>query len=338
MDSRIVESLPLERLIKCSEVGATCHEPSSTTYSFVSNPLAATNTPLYRSTESGGGAPLLLSSSAQLREDSDGRGWRKRIKDWTSVPKYAGTPSLVLLKGWQAALTEAFREARVPEGREQVLAAAHFFTGEATNWWAAIIGQPLGMSLTSFQELCDALDEHFIPQDAALKAIASWKALKQHGTVDEYMRKADEIATSHPMGEVGEFWLIWNGLRPELRAEVRYALREQRKETCSRQDLRKILKGLEVKYPAPVAKPFFPRPVVRQVLTEPVRQTLVVCWICDKDGHRAGECPRRKSTGYARCGSKAHTLLLCPQRRPAPQPGQRQPGSRNGPPVRSTRR
>ena len=150
------------------------------------------------------------------------------------MPKYEGTTSLVLLKGWQAALTEAFREARVPEGREQVLAAAHFYSGEATKWWAQIIGQSLGASLLSFQELCDALDTHFIPQDAALKAIGSWKGLKQSGTIDEYMQRADEIATSHPMGEVGEYWLIWAGLRPELRAEVRYALREERRETCSR--------------------------------------------------------------------------------------------------------
>ena len=57
--------------------------------------------------------------------------WRKRLKNWSSIPKYAGTKSLVDLKGWEAALTEAFLATGVPEGRDQVLAASHFYTGEA---------------------------------------------------------------------------------------------------------------------------------------------------------------------------------------------------------------
>ena len=139
------------------------------------------------------------------------------------------------------------------------------------------------------------------------------------------------------MGEVGEFWLIWVGLRPELRAEVRYALREERREVCSQQELRKILKGLEVKYPAPVARPFFPRPAVRQVQAAPaqhfpavpVQQASMACWVCDKPGHRAPDCSRRKTSGCARCGSKAHTLFTCPQRRSERPPGQQErPGDK----------
>ena len=340
MDSRIVENLPNTYRFKCQDVKAVCYiiDSQPVIRAFALNPpnkasqtklpRASSSTSLPTASMLRGSALTPLSGSGD--EDREGRGWRKRIKDWSSVPKYAGTTSLVLLKGWQAALVEAFREARVPEGRDQVLAAAHFYSGAAAQWWANIIGQPLGASLTSFAQLCDALDEHFIPQDAALKAIGSWKGLKQNGTVDEYMQRADEIATSHPMGEVGEFWLIWVGLRPELRAEVRYALREERRETCSRQDLRKILKGLEVKYPAPVPRPFFPRPAVRQVQTAPVQQAQAVCWVCDKTGHRAPECPRRKTSGCSRCGSKAHTLFTCPQRRPVRPPGPRElPGGNN---------
>ena len=214
-------------------------------------------------------------------------------------------------------MEEAFQDAQVPEGREQVLAAAHFYEGEASKWWAQIIGQPLGLNLSSFEELCSALEERFIPQDAPKKAMASWTSLRQQGTIDEYMRRVDELATSHPMGLEGEFWLAWYGLRPELQAEVRYALRERGVRVCSRYELRTILKDLEVKYPAPQPKRFIPRPKAKLVEVQAVTTTSVppsVCWICDKTGHRANECTRRKPTGCARCGSKAHNLVACPQR------------------------
>ena len=60
--------------------------------------------------------------------------WRKRLKNWSSIPKYVETKSLVDLKGWEAVLTEAFMATGVPEGRDQVLAASYFYTGEAEKW------------------------------------------------------------------------------------------------------------------------------------------------------------------------------------------------------------
>ena len=306
-------------MFRCRDVGLSCDDPSHKVYAFVRQP------PIIKDRQSSNRSPTApptldashrsLGNSGLESSPVEPQGWRKRLKHWASIPKYEGTASLVLLKGWQAALTEAFLEARVPEGRDQVLAASHFFAGEASKWWAATIGQPLGLALNSFQDLCEALDEHFIPQDAALKALASWKALRQNGTVDDYMRRVDEIATGHPMGEIGEYWLIWLGLRPELRAEVRYALREKGEETCTRHELRRILKGLEVKYPAPPPRPYFPRQQVRQADMRTVPASTVICWVCDKAGHRAGDCSRRKTSGCMRCGSKAHTLLACPQRR-----------------------
>ena len=323
-ESYTVESLEDTYLFRCKDIGLTCKEASNESYLFVRQPrqIPLANrlstdqppTPPPRPL-SASQASIDPSPSEKGRDSSEPYGWRKRLKQWASIPKYEGTASLVLLKGWQAALNEAFVEARVPEGRDQVLAASHFFAGDASTWWATTIGQPLGLSLGSFQDLCEALDERFIPQDAALKAVASWKSLRQYGTVDDYMRRADEVATSHPMGEIGEFWLIWVGLRPELRAEVRYALREKGEETCTRYELRRILKGLEVKYPAPQSRPPFSRSMVRQAEVRSAPASTVVCWICDKNGHRANDCSRRKTSGCTRCGSKAHNLLSCPQRR-----------------------
>ena len=356
MESTIVERLPLDHPFRCTDLGTQCRLRNNTALKFAVNPLPPNPPSLIRSSMTNASFitappqpsyhPLTLSALTQSTpapppasspaqsggEDRSGRGWRKRIKDWSNIPKYEGTGSLVLLKGWQKALREAFRETEVPEGRDQVLAAAHFFGGAASKWWAHTLGQTLGDTLVTFELLCEALARRFIPQDTQLKAVDLWSALKQRGTVDEYMEKVDDLAAEHPLGEAGEFWHAWRGLRPELRAEVRYALLAKSKETCSREELREILKGLEVKYPAPVAapRPFFPRPAVRQVQTAPVQQTQIVCWICDKSGHRAGECSRRKSSGCPRCGSKAHTLLTCPQRRPPRPPGrQEQQGGTN---------
>ena len=63
------------------------------------------------------------------------------------------------------------------------------------------------------------------------------------------MKTADELATSHLLGAVGEFWMVWDGLRSELQAEVRFDLRMKGITHCSRDELREFLSDVEVKYP-----------------------------------------------------------------------------------------
>ena len=329
MDSRVVENLPVHFRFLCSQVGLRCHSTDTGQVSFG-------HVPLGQSSQTEIGTPLLpsvlLGDSQEeqiFEEKPKNTSWTKRLKDWPGIPKFEGTPSLVLLRGWRVAMEEAFRNVKVPEGRDQVLAATNYFAGEAARWWASILGQPLGTSLSSFLDLYDALEEHFIPQDAEQKALASWNALRQRGTIDEYMKRVDDLAVAHPMGEVGEYWHAWNGLRPELKAEVKFALRELGKETCSRQELRRLLKGLEVKYPSSNAypRPFFPRSQSRTTEARAV-STLspIICWICDRSGHRATECQRRKNSGCPRCGSKAHRLVACPQRLGQKKSGGKVPG------------
>ena len=318
MESRIVENLPTGYVFRCRDVGAECHEELNTILQFLRHPK-----PRVPSSDPREGTPLDASlssnASASVRETGSPLSprWRKRLKNWSSIPKYAGTKSLVDLKGWEAALIEAFQATGVPEGRDQVLAASHFYTGEAEKWWGRILGQPTGKSLSSFRDLMRAIDKHFIPQDAEKKAMAAWKSLKQTGTIEEYMKTADELATSHPLGVVGEFWMVWDGLRPELQAEVRFDLRTKGITYCSRDELREFLSDVEVKYPVLETRNFPRRPFVRQAAARPARDAPAatpVCWICDREGHRANECSRRKSSGCARCGSKAHSLIHCPQR------------------------
>ena len=318
LESRIVEKLLPGYVFRYRDVGAECHEELNTILAFMRRPRPRTP-----SSDPHKDAPLdasvLSNASASVRETGSvlSPRWRKHLKNWSSIPKYAGTKSLVDLKGWEAVLTEAFIAIGVPEGRDQVLAASHFYTGEAEKKWGKILRQPIGKSLASFQDLIRVIDKHFIPQDAEKKAMAAWKSLKQTRTIEDYMKTADELATSHPLGTVGEFWMVWDGFRLELQAEVRFDLCMKGITYCSRDELREFLSNVEVKYPVLESRNFPRRPFVRQAAARPVRDTPAatpVCWICDREGHRANECSRQKSSGCARCGSKAYLLIYYLQR------------------------
>ena len=344
MDYRIVDKLPPDYCFECNQVGLTCHLPHGSPASFIAPP------PIPNSSSSAGTPPLLQAPDLPqhdthpvgekvpneihvIRDNVTDKGWRKRLKHWTGVRKYEGAPSLVQLRGWRGALLEVFEEEGVPEGRDQVSGATQFLAGKAHKWWSELFGQPLATSMSSFQDMYDALEVQFIPRDIRQKAMASWNNLRQRGTVADYMKKVDELAVVHPLGQVGEFWQAWSGLKPELKAEVDFALDQQGRETCSRAELRKLLQKLELKFPpsTPLPRPFFPRSQLKHTEARVVSSLVsppftITCWICDKTGHRATECSRRKATGCPRCGSRAHKLTFCPQRPGAPSERERPTG------------
>ena len=336
LDSRIVEALPSGYPFHCSSIGVQCNIPDTRTRSLMSSlaPTSPYENDLLRPLRQS----LRLHESRDTGPDDDQK-WRKRLKQCTSVPKYRGTNSLVRLRAWKEAMEEAFRDCRTPAGRTQVLGGAMFFADAAEEWWSARAGISAGVDLKSFEDLCNALEKHFIPPDTMGKAVLKWNSLKQKGTVEEYMREVDELSLIHPLGGVGEFWQAWNGLRPELKAEVRYVLKKEKKEFLTRAELRDLLEDVEVKYaPLPPQRTFFPFSTRRRTdaravnavshTPAPTTSPTIVCWVCDKQGHRAPECTRRKTTGCARCGSKAHKISLCPQRKNQSKPAQtaRPPG------------
>ena len=359
-NSLIVENLPSGYKFLCAHVGAACYVASPHPFDFLVNPLerhaaspARTSYPTISElppvgpglsrmkaepsrasyptlTELPRLTPDLPRIHTLVPDEDEDQKWRKRLKLCTSVPKYRGTNSLVRLRAWKEAMQEAFRACKTPPGRTQVLGGAMFFADQAEEWWSARAGLSAGEEMQSFDDLCKALEKHFIPLDTVGKAVLRWNTLKQKGTVEEYMKEVDELAIMHPLGTIGEFWQTWNGLRPELKAEVRFALKREKKEVMTRAELRDLLEDVEVKYvPMPRPRQFVPfapnrrfesKSIVAQTsFTPSSAPSVVTCWICDKVGHRASECSRRKASGCPRCGSKAHKLLACPQRKPAPR-------------------
>ena len=92
----------------------------------------------------------------------------------------------------------------------------------------------------------------------------------------------------------------------------------------------------ETRYPYKPQKQFFNRNKPKTATTKASAaeaSSFIVCWICDTTGHRANTCEKRHSSGCARCGSKAHNLLTCPQR-----PKAKKGGSEQGQPAHSEKK
>ena len=267
------------------------------------------------------------SSAPRIALESDK--WRKSMKLWAGAVTYDGTPSLVKLKGWEVSLKEAYTAVGVPYGRMQVMQGVHYLKGNAEEWWQEVVGQPQGQELQTFDALVTALTHRFIPESIYDKAMNDWSFLRQTGTAEEYRRHVDRLAMIMPLGEKAEYNHALQGMKPDLKAEIRFRMKEKRREYCSRKELWEMMMVAEVRFPGRPPRPFFNKnraknPTPKASSAE--ASSLVVCWICDTTGHRANTCERRHTSGCARCGSKAHTLMTCPQRPNAKKqkPGQGQ--------------
>ena len=315
-EASVVDSLPIDYQFRCEDVGVECAVSLIVPCEFVvrqrpsSSSSSAPPVPVDRPRD------VQMITSNSTVEEGYGEVWRKRMKFWAGITVYDGSASLVELRGWKATISEAYRRVGVPEGRDQVLQATKYLSGDAEKWWRSIAGQPRGQGLAAFEELYQALEQRFIPRSVFQKAIRDWNSLKQTGSAEEYMRRVDELATVQPLGEVAEFWHAWEGMRPELKAEVQFRLQEQGRQTCPREELWTLLWNAETRYPLRQVRLFPSRPPFKSTSLRAVTSTTPtsVCWICDAQGHRANVCPKRLASGCARCGSKAHDLVACPQR------------------------
>ena len=312
----IVDNLPASHDFTCEDVGVECSVSMIVPLEFVPKERSPPTAPLVHHTVRVRPEESQLSTSHPPSNELYGDLWRKRMKLWMGIPTYDGSPSLVELRGWKATIVEAYGQVGVPVGRSQVLQAIKYLSGDAEKWWKTVAGQPRGQSLATFEELYRALEQRFIPRSVFEKAIREWNSLKQTGTAEEYMRRVDELATVQPLGETAEYWHAWEGMRPELKAEVQFRLQEQGRQTCSREELWTLLWNAETRYPLRQVRPFPSRKPFKSTPLRAVTSTTPtsVCWICDAQGHRANVCPKRQASGCARCGSKAHDLVACPQR------------------------
>ena len=86
--------------------------------------------PWHRSKRASIRLPLSEPASQQLPTTSASVEWGKQMKFWNGTVTYDGSPSLVELRGWYVSLKEAYESIHVPPGREQVLLAIKYLTGQ----------------------------------------------------------------------------------------------------------------------------------------------------------------------------------------------------------------
>ena len=257
-DSAAVDALPADHEFRCEDVGIECDVP----HLIPCELIPRVPRPLVQPETAPHAPPIMEESANAFVEPEPGPGegygnvWRRRMKHWIGITSYDGSASLVELRGWRTMVEEGYDRVGVPEGRDCVLQAIKYLTGDAEKWWRSVAGQPRGQSLQTFKELYEELERRFIPCSVHEKAVKEWNSLKQTGTAEEYMRRVDELATVKPLGEVAEFWHAWEGMRPELKAEVQFRLQEQGRETCSRDELWTLMWNAETRYPHRLARPF----------------------------------------------------------------------------------
>ena len=145
------------------------------------------------------------------------------------------------------------------------------------------------------------------------------------------MRYVDELVIVMPLGEVAEYSHALRGMRAEIRAEIEFRMEEAGKTSCGREELRKMMWLAETRYPYRPPRPI-PLRAAEPANPRPRPASPLTCWICDGPGHRADTCPQQRLSGCARCGSKAHNLITCPQRlhlrNPSTAPTNQPPGGR----------
>ena len=200
-DAPFVESLPSDYEFKCADVGVECSVSLIIPCEFLPRthrPISTSSIPPRRLSLN---AENLAAFIKPEHEEGYGDAWRKRMKFWSGITSYDGTASLVELRGWRSMMEEAYERVGVPPGRDRVLQAIKYLTGDAEKWWRSIAGQPRGQSLMTFEALYEALERRFIPRSVYQKAIKDWNSLRQTGTAEEYMRRVDELATVQPLGE-----------------------------------------------------------------------------------------------------------------------------------------
>ena len=72
------------------------------------------------------------------------------------------------------------------------------------------------------------LRERFLPSEGEMRVVRQWRRLHQTGSVAAYADYVFRLKALCEIGKVVEFKLVFFGLQPELQAEVRKHLRQNK--------------------------------------------------------------------------------------------------------------
>ena len=144
------------------------------------------------------------------------------------TPTYRGEPSEVDLLAWKRGIEKYFETYGVTRPCEKVSLAADLLDGEAAKWWNGLWISGRDSTILSWEELIGKLRERFLPPEGEMRVVGQWRRLQQTGSVAAYADYTFRLKALCEMGEAAEFKLVFFGLMPELQAEVRKYLRQNR--------------------------------------------------------------------------------------------------------------
>ena len=280
------------------------------------------------------------------------------IEMWKSLgknlkqPTYSGQGNANQLMAWQEDV-EMLLQVYSVTGEAQVIAAAKFLQGEAEEWWQGLQATGRHRQILTFQQLCKELKQRFFPLDRLERLAKQWILLQQKNGVQEYREEFCLLQAAYPLGERAEFMLAYQGLKPQMKAEIRQALDDEGVEQLPMDKFFVLARKAEVREfradevqivavkgqphqqsrrfmrndgrsnyssqktnPLPGGKVETPAKATQEKGSTTDRAGLLreyLCWVCDRKGHFTRDCPDAQKQGCFRCGG-AHTLRECPKR------------------------
>ena len=190
----------------------------------------------------------------ELEEDVEVVGFstaaKQFYKAWgpqLQTPAYRGESSEVDLLAWKRGIEKYFETYGVSRQREKALLAADLLEGEAAKWWNGLWMSGRDAGIATWEQLIAKLRERFLPPEGEMRVVGQWRRLQQFGSVAAYADHVFRLKALCDMGDVAEFKLAFFGLQPELQAEVRKHLRQNRVHQLELEKLFAIAQDAEVR-------------------------------------------------------------------------------------------
>ena len=257
IDADLLTSVFYENGFRCSLLrGVSCNDrtplPKGSVYEFALTGTrgvptttgalqTSTDIPVEVSRDTGeGGDVEVVGFSAAAKQFYKARGPQLH------TPTYRGEPSEVDLLAWKRGIEKYFETYGVTRSREKVSLAADLLEGEAAKWWNGLWMSGRDGTVSTWDELIEKLRERFLPPEGEMRVVGQWRRLQQTGSVAAYADYVFRLKALCDMGESAEFKLAFFGLQPELQAEVRKYLRQNRLRQLELEKLFAVAQDAEV--------------------------------------------------------------------------------------------
>eukprot|EP00253_Pinus_taeda_P019438 PITA_19438 len=141
------------------------------------------------------------------------------------LESYDGTRSAKTLGNFLWDMEQYLERLGLPDGEAQVKVVAQFLTNDAKMWWRRRVDQMIngnGDDITSWEDMKQALQTHFSPQDETWEARTKIKFIKQTGSLQAYQQEFSSAALELPdMAERDKVFNFIIGLKPWVHNEVK---------------------------------------------------------------------------------------------------------------------